>query len=140
LRLSSVLAGFDVRRDPLRLSPGLTVHLPEGMFLSLGGDVGLSSKAPLRYFAQDGFIGARIEPVWRVGGAIGFSGFLYRTEPKEKIKINFDSDNDGIPDTADKCPQVPEDKDGFQDEDGCPDYDNDNDHLPDSLDKCPNEP
>jgi outer membrane protein OmpA-like peptidoglycan-associated protein len=33
-----------------------------------------------------------------------------------------------------------EDKDGFQDEDGCPDPDNDGDGIPDVVDKCPNEP
>ena len=33
-----------------------------------------------------------------------------------------------------------EDKDGFQDDDGCPDPDNDNDGIPDAADKCPNEP
>jgi outer membrane protein OmpA-like peptidoglycan-associated protein len=38
----------------------------------------------------------------------------------------------------DKCPTQPEDYDGFQDEDGCPDPDNDKDGIPDSLDKCPN--
>ena len=43
-----------------------------------------------------------------------------------------------IPDRYDQCPDVPEDIDGFQDDDGCPDYDNDNDGIPDSLDKCPN--
>jgi outer membrane protein OmpA-like peptidoglycan-associated protein len=51
-----------------------------------------------------------------------------------------DRDGDGIPDTADKCPDQPEDKDGFQDQDGCPDLDNDNDGIPDAKDKCPNEP
>ncbi|HEX3695339.1 MAG TPA: OmpA family protein [Polyangia bacterium] len=50
-----------------------------------------------------------------------------------------DSDNDGIPDNVDKCPNEPEDKDGFQDEDGCPDPDNDNDGVADVKDKCPNE-
>ena len=50
-----------------------------------------------------------------------------------------DSDGDGIPNAKDKCPLVPEDKDGFQDEDGCPDDDNDGDHRPDSEDKCPNQ-
>ena len=29
-------------------------------------------------------------------------------------------DGDGIPDDVDKCPDDPEDKDGFEDEDGCP--------------------
>ncbi|HEY1553027.1 MAG TPA: OmpA family protein [Kofleriaceae bacterium] len=51
-----------------------------------------------------------------------------------------DSDGDGIPDDVDKCPNEPEDKDGFQDADGCPDPDNDNDGIPDKDDKCPNEP
>jgi outer membrane protein OmpA-like peptidoglycan-associated protein len=51
-----------------------------------------------------------------------------------------DRDGDGIPDALDACPDEPEDKDGFQDEDGCPDPDNDGDGIPDKLDKCPNDP
>jgi hypothetical protein len=51
-----------------------------------------------------------------------------------------DRDHDGIYDINDKCPDQPEDHDGFQDEDGCPDPDNDNDGLPDTIDKCPDEP
>ena len=34
----------------------------------------------------------------------------------------------------------PEDWDGFEDEDGCPDLDNDRDGVPDAQDKCPLEP
>ena len=51
-----------------------------------------------------------------------------------------DRDGDGIKDDIDKCPDEPEDKDGFQDEDGCPDLDNDNDGIPDRLDRCPDVP
>jgi outer membrane protein OmpA-like peptidoglycan-associated protein len=47
-----------------------------------------------------------------------------------------DSDFDKFVDAADKCPQEREDKDGFQDEDGCPDPDNDSDAVPDEKDKC----
>jgi OOP family OmpA-OmpF porin len=50
-----------------------------------------------------------------------------------------DADGDGILDNVDECPRVPEDKDGWKDEDGCPDEDNDNDGLADKIDKCPNE-
>jgi outer membrane protein OmpA-like peptidoglycan-associated protein len=51
-----------------------------------------------------------------------------------------DRDGDGLTDDVDKCPDEPEDKDGFQDEDGCPDPDNDFDGIPDKDDKCPLEP
>ena len=51
-----------------------------------------------------------------------------------------DADGDGVPDDDDACPTVPEDRDGFQDRDGCPDPDNDKDGIPDATDKCPNEP
>jgi uncharacterized protein (TIGR03382 family) len=51
-----------------------------------------------------------------------------------------DSDGDGIVDSLDKCPNEPEDKDMFEDSDGCPDPDNDGDGVPDALDKCPLDP
>jgi OmpA-OmpF porin, OOP family len=54
--------------------------------------------------------------------------------------VSPDPDGDGIAGDADKCPNLAEDKDGFEDEDGCPDPDNDKDGIPDALDKCPNQP
>ena len=51
-----------------------------------------------------------------------------------------DTDGDGIADSADDCPKEPEDKDGFQDEDGCVDSDNDRDGIIDINDHCPDEP
>ncbi len=50
-----------------------------------------------------------------------------------------DSDNDGLADDKDKCPDQAEDKDGFKDTDGCPDPDNDGDGVPDTEDKCRNQ-
>ncbi len=52
-----------------------------------------------------------------------------------------DRDGDGLPDTADQCPTEPEDKNGFEDHDGCPDgaRDTDGDGIPDLKDKCPAE-
>lgn len=47
-----------------------------------------------------------------------------------------DPDRDGISDRKDRCPYEAEDRDGFEDDDGCPDPDNDIDGIPDSLDKC----
>ena len=51
-----------------------------------------------------------------------------------------DTDGDGLLDPDDKCPTQPEDKDGFEDADGCPDPDNDKDGVLDAADKCPNDP
>lgn len=51
-----------------------------------------------------------------------------------------DSDHDGIVDVADTCPDSAEDRDGYADEDGCPDADNDGDRISDRNDRCPNEP
>jgi outer membrane protein OmpA-like peptidoglycan-associated protein len=62
--------------------------------------------------------------------------------PKETqgCPVAKDTDLDGIPDDIDRCGLDPEDKDGFQDEDGCPDADNDGDGVVDKADACPMEP
>ncbi len=51
-----------------------------------------------------------------------------------------DRDGDGVLDAADRCPLEAEDRDGFEDEDGCPDADNDGDGIADADDSCPAEP
>jgi len=66
-----------------------------------------------------------------------------------------DRDFDGIPDSIDKCPDEPENYNGYQDDDGCPDTkpitpkteqvkplvgDRDHDGIPDDVDQCPDEP
>ncbi|MBN1771913.1 MAG: hypothetical protein JXB32_11660 [Deltaproteobacteria bacterium] len=51
-----------------------------------------------------------------------------------------DNDGDTIPEVEDRCPDEPEDPDGFEDDDGCPDGHNDGDRIPDEVDDCPNEP
>ena len=60
--------------------------------------------------------------------------------PATVSNAKADRDHDGVPDISDQCPDEPEDRDGFQDSDGCPDPDNDADTVADVLDKCPNEP
>ncbi len=63
-----------------------------------------------------------------------FAGVAYQPE------VILDADEDGILDEVDKCPVEPEDKDGFQDDDGCPEADNDGDGLLDGADQCPQDP
>lgn len=50
-----------------------------------------------------------------------------------------DNDKDGLLDTADTCPNNPEDMDGYKDDDGCPEVDADGDGIKDEDDKCPME-
>jgi OmpA-OmpF porin, OOP family len=59
-----------------------------------------------------------------------FLGFVYASE-------KHDRDDDAIDDSDDQCPTEPEDRDGYEDTDGCPDPDNDLDSLADKSDKCP---
>jgi OOP family OmpA-OmpF porin len=76
-----------------------------------------------------------------------WAGFAYQfgretapePEPEPEPQPPADTDGDGILDDSDQCPSEPEDMDGFQDEDGCPDPDNDGDGIPDAQDQCPNE-
>jgi outer membrane protein OmpA-like peptidoglycan-associated protein len=59
-----------------------------------------------------------------------------------------DRDGDTILDADDRCPDEPEDFDGYEDEDGCPEKgptkptisDRDGDTIPDDRDRCPDTP
>ncbi|MBN1130219.1 MAG: right-handed parallel beta-helix repeat-containing protein [Chitinispirillaceae bacterium] len=57
----------------------------------------------------------------------------------DMLLMDQDPDKDGVLGEQDQCPSLPEDLDGFQDDDGCPDFDNDGDGIYDSQDKCPDE-
>lgn len=59
--------------------------------------------------------------------------------PPEIIFNSTDLDKDNILDAFDICIDKAEDMDGFEDEDGCPDYDNDQDGVLDFEDNCMNE-
>jgi OmpA-OmpF porin, OOP family len=80
------------------------------------------------------------------GGALPLSPDALTT-PRFRFNLGLryaptghDRDGDGILDRDDKCPDVAEDRDGFQDEDGCPDPDNDGDGILDARDKCRDAP
>jgi OmpA-OmpF porin, OOP family len=93
-----------------------------GQFTPDASPVSLSLGGGLRVIEGVGI------PAYRV-----FAGLLYSAEPRDR-------DGDGILDDQDACPLAAEDRDGFEDSDGCPDLDNDGDRFPDAADKCPNEP
>jgi hypothetical protein len=105
--------GFSLDESPMEAVGGLRVTVARSVAVVVGGGGGL-----------DRAIGS---PNARFFVSVGFA-------PDVR-----DTDGDGIENARDKCPLVPEDRDGFQDEDGCPDDDNDGDRRPDSEDKCPNQ-
>ena len=109
----------------------------------------LSSALPKNETVVDLVAGGdvRIADAWRIfamaGGAptsaLGSAGVRLAVGLTfDARKVNRDQDGDGILDKDDKCPTQPEDKDGFEDSDGCPDPDNDKDGILDEQDKCPN--
>lgn len=57
-------------------------------------------------------------------------------------EVRADADGDGIPDGNDRCPNEPETKNGFEDDDGCKDevkaapVDGDGDGVADDVDTC----
>lgn len=71
-------------------------------------------------------------------GDVNTGNIEFRTAIKWFFGGNADSDADGILNRMDACPKEPEDFDGYEDEDGCPDLDNDQDGIPDIHDKAPN--
>ena len=69
------------------------------------------------------------------------AGLTWSPQPKGIAEIGRgDRDGDGIPDISDSCLEDAEDRDGYQDEDGCPDIDNDGDGVVDANDSCADEP
>ncbi|TNF30915.1 MAG: hypothetical protein EP329_13070 [Deltaproteobacteria bacterium] len=80
-----------------------------------------------------------------LGGGSGFTKGYGNTKFRVFLGAKFspevivDQDEDGILDDFDQCPLEPEDKDSWEDEDGCPDKDNDQDGVLDASDKCPND-
>lgn len=87
--------------------------------------------------------------LFRVAGGAGIMGGV--GAPDYRVVAGFavapsldpagrDSDDDGMSDGRDRCPNDSEDMDNFEDADGCPDRDNDADGREDGVDTCPNDP
>ncbi len=91
-------------------------------------------------------LGARVlvgQVALTLGGGFGLTRGLGTPDGRVLLGMAWappdrDADGDGVSDDRDQCPMLAEDKDGFQDADGCPDPDNDNDLVPDVDDLCPN--
>jgi hypothetical protein len=106
-------SGFALDESPIEAVAGFRLIAARSFAVTVGGGTGL-----------DEAIGA---PRARFFASVGYA-------PDVR-----DSDGDGVQNARDKCLLIPEDKDGYDDGDGCPDDDNDGDRRPDGEDKCPAE-
>lgn len=106
--------------SPVEVLGGAKYHHKTGFVAGAGLGIGI----------QRGY-GA---PDLRVIGMIAF------TMQEETVAEPIDTDGDGLLDPVDACPTEPEDMDGFEDDNGCPDPDNDGDTVLDVDDRCPMEP
>lgn len=146
----------DALTHVLRLSAGLRLPLPliaralpgrvqEAALLEL--DVGTAARD---FFAKaktpvEGRIGYRII-VGDLFGTLtfgaGFTDGIGAADFRSVLGVGYsprqhDQDADGVPDSDDQCVHLPEDRDGFEDADGCADDDNDGDLIVDEDDQCP---
>ncbi|MEE9432073.1 MAG: OmpA family protein [Melioribacteraceae bacterium] len=109
----------------------LGIDIETGLKYKVSDQVSLDFSVGYNYVLNDNIDAIEIgeHKDFFVTGQVGISFTLWN---------NVDSDSDGIPDDKDQCPNEAEDMDGFQDEDGCPDYDNDGDGILDINDGCQN--
>ena len=99
------------------ITPGVKLVSSTGAALTLAADFSLNSEDSKAFVRP---------PDWAVYFMLSMGGNV----------LPQDTDGDGIEDKLDACPKDPEDFDGFEDTDGCPDLDNDKDGIPDKTDKC----
>jgi outer membrane protein OmpA-like peptidoglycan-associated protein len=145
-RWSNISSGYDIRKDPLSLTPGIRISAPNGLYFFLAGDFSLSSKDDRYRYNWDkkGYnYSTGIQPDFGVQFTFGWSGFV----------TTQDRDHDGVPDNVDRCP----DDSGPAANNGCPDPDTDKDGVCDpwvsqkhqeskyadvckGIDKCPTQP
>jgi hypothetical protein len=110
----------------------------------LFGHIGFASDVDQNPLEIDGAVRFSPTPMFgvQVGGGTGLVRGIGAPGLRLFAAVSWspdtrDSDKDGISNSRDKCPAGAEDKDGYKDDDGCPDEDNDSDLLADGEDKCP---
>ncbi len=103
------------------------------------GDDGTNTTSGLHIFASNALENGL---AMTLGAGTGLIAGLGSPDYRVFVGISYaqkarDRDRDGLVDKEDTCPEEPEDIDGFEDIDGCPDPDNDDDGIADIADDCP---
>ena len=107
---------------------GVRYEIGRSVGVSVGGGRGILTgigSPDLR-----GFFLLDVSPRAREAGPL----FVEKPKPPRDMR---DEDGDEVVNSDDQCDDEPEDADGYQDDDGCPEPDNDGDKILDGGDKCP---
>lgn len=129
---------------------GVSVDVLDRQLAAIGEIYGTSDFGDANTTFVEGIIGGRyfLEDVglnFSLGGGSGFTQGYGSTKFRLFFGAGYaepierDADGDGLLDPVDECPNDPEDKDQFEDDNGCPDPDNDQDGILDAKDRCPND-
>ncbi|MBN2715742.1 MAG: OmpA family protein [Deltaproteobacteria bacterium] len=120
-----------IEETPIEFKSGVRWFVKKWLHLNIGAGLGLTSG----YGTPDYRIIAGAA-VTRPEETPTCSENAKPIEKRPSEIVDADADEDGIADNEDQCPEEPEDLDGFEDKDGCPDRDNDGDGITDDKDQC----
>jgi hypothetical protein len=124
----------------------LALHgaIPAGPVAPFGlGDAGASALSPVLLAIDDRIaLGHYRDAFVLVGAEAGLDQAVGVPAVRGVVAFGWaprshDRDHDGVDDDRDECPDLAEDRDGIQDEDGCPEDDADGDGVLDTEDACP---
>jgi outer membrane protein OmpA-like peptidoglycan-associated protein len=116
--INGSIGGTRAAHKPLEVAPYLKLIPQELVTITAGGGFGVMPGLGAPDFRV--FFGATLAPSFDPCGR--------------------DTDKDGMSNCTDQCKFDAEDKDEFEDTDGCPDLDNDKDGILDADDRCPMDP
>jgi len=132
-----------------RIGEGYAFTDATGVSVDVGGQFNYSASLANRAGASaEALVGGwhRFSGDWVLRGGVGTGLSRGIGAPTLRAVLGFawepqlrDRDGDGIADRTDMCPDDPEDDDGFEDGNGCPDPDNDGDYILDDSDGCPDD-
>ncbi len=134
--------GYDPQLEFLVFAPNSTRVTP---FLAVGGGALVGGTSPAWLAGGGGGVDAELVPwldfrtdlrIRVLGESTPSVAPLFTVGLQLHTSRVHDADGDGVSDKLDGCPSEAEDKDGFQDQDGCPDRDNDGDGIADPADAC----
>jgi outer membrane protein OmpA-like peptidoglycan-associated protein len=137
--LWSAAAGYKYRENIELLGEAF------GRFMADGDIDGSTQTTPLELTGAARWL---LSPAHTLTGGMGLGVNTGLGTPALRLFVGYawqgpsyaDRDGDGLNDVEDKCPDDAEDRDGFEDTDGCPEMDNDQDGILEPVDACPNEP